>query len=157
VTVLAPEAIAISHYLRRLLEPPLLEEIRARTADTAEKVRWMDDSERIFRNIPCPFLDGRGWCIIHPVRPLTCRALSSVDAGQCREVLDAQSRGEDEPLLVNLRQKLLMDETFRRIAAGLGRQGLDDRGYELAAAVATLLEQPGLPERFLAGEPKLLS
>ncbi|WP_052263266.1 YkgJ family cysteine cluster protein [Geobacter pickeringii] len=141
VTVLFPEAVAIAAYLRTAMDAEEREELAAAIEGTAGMVRWMDDAERIRRHIPCPFLDRSGRCRIHPVRPLTCRAVTSTNPGACRRALDAVAGGDDEgePLLMNLFQKFLLETAFRGVAKGLARRGLDDRGGELTQSMAELL------------------
>jgi Fe-S-cluster containining protein len=41
--------------------------------------------------VPCPLLDESGLCVVHPSRPLPCRAVLSADAAACR----AWREGED--------------------------------------------------------------
>ena len=142
VTVLFPEAVAIAEYLRTSCDKGERAALAAAVGDTARMVRWMDDAERIRRHIPCPFLDPGGRCRIHPVRPLTCRAVTSTDPGACRRALDAAGGDEEEPLLMNLFQKFLVDTAFRGVAEGLARLGLDDRGGELTQALAVLMQGP---------------
>ena len=151
VTVLLPEAIAIAAYLDQTYSGEGLASLKKRIADTATRVRWMDDEERIRAGIPCPFLDGRGWCAIHPVRPLTCRALSSTDPEQCRRALASHGSDEEETIVVNIFQKFLMEETFRGLATALERAGHDTTGRELCRSVTRCLQCPDLADDFLAG------
>lgn len=151
VTVLIPEAIAIAAYLEEVCGSAELQLVKIRTTEAASRVRWMDDDERIRAGIPCPFLDGREWCAIHPVRPLTCRALSSTDPEQCRRTLASHGWGEEETIVSNIFQKFLMEETFRALSAAMEKSGLDITGRELSRSVARCLQEPGLADDFLAG------
>ncbi|RNC66695.1 MAG: YkgJ family cysteine cluster protein [Desulfuromonadales bacterium] len=155
VTVLIPEALAIAAHLRDSFGPEGAERWRLTLGETARAVRWMDDADRVRADIPCPFLDEKNHCVIHPLRPLTCRALTSTDPARCRSALDALASGREEPLLTNLFQKFLMEMTFRGIADGLERRGLDTMGRELCRAVAHSLESPTLVNEFLAGRRTL--
>ena len=152
VTVLLPEAIAIAAYLEEVLGSAELELVTIRTAEAASRVRWMDDDERIRAAVPCPFLDRRGWCAIHPVRPLTCRALSSTDPEQCRRALASHGSDEEETIVVNIFQKFLMEETFRALSAAMERAGLDVTGRELSRSVTRCLQDPRLADDLLAGK-----
>lgn len=152
VTVLLPEAIAIAAYIEDTCSGEELTSLTMRIAATAERVRWMDDEERIRAGIPCPFLDGRGWCIIHTVRPLTCRALSSTDPEQCRRALESRCSDEEEVIVSNLFQKFLMEETFRALSAAMERSGLDITGRELSRSVVRCLRDPRVADDFLAGK-----
>ncbi|QSV45968.1 YkgJ family cysteine cluster protein [Geobacter benzoatilyticus] len=149
VTVLLPEAIAIARYVTGAGNG--LSHLKQRIADTASRVRWMDDGERISAGIPCAFLDERGWCVIHPVRPLTCRALSSTDSQQCRRALASHGSCEEEMIVVNIFQKFLMEETFRALSMALERAGLDISSRELCRSVTRCIQDPHLSDDFLAG------
>lgn len=151
VTVLIPEAIAIARHLAENVPPPALAPLGRRVHETARAVRWLEDDERIRAGHPCPFLDRRGWCTIHPVRPLTCRALTSTDPHRCRDALAAQAAGEYAPLLANLFQKFLLEQTYRGVATGLAQSGLDDSGRELTRSVGRFLGEPELVADFLRG------
>ncbi len=152
VAVLVPEAIAIAEFIRETFVEGALAEMRARVDWLAERVRWVDDEERIRLRIRCAFLDERGWCSIHPVRPLLCRALTSTDPEQCRRALGSGSYDEEEPILQNITQRLIMEGAFRGIGKGLERLGIDNRSMELARAVRTFLDRPALVGDFLGGK-----
>lgn len=151
VTVLLPEAIAIARYVTGMDNGNGRSNLKPRIAETASRVRWMDDDERIRAGIPCPFLDERGWCTIHPVRPLTCRALSSTDQEQCRRALASHGGDDEETIVVNIFQKFLMEETFRALSMALERAGLDTSGRELCRSVTRCLQDQRLAADFLAG------
>lgn len=152
VTVLLPEAIAIAARLEEMGNRNESGAMVSRVADTAARVRWMDEDERIRSGVPCPFLDGRGWCAIHPVRPLTCRALSSTDPEQCRRALASHGSDEEETIVVNIFQKFLMEETFRALSAAMEQAGLDVTGRELSRSVTRCLQDPCLADDLLAGK-----
>lgn len=152
VTVLLPEAIAIAAYLEDTRGREELTPLKMHIAATAARVRWMEDDERIRASVPCPFLDGRGWCAIHPVRPLTCRALSSTDREQCRRALASHGSDEEETIVVNIFQKFLMEETFRALSAAMEKSGFDITGRELSRSVTRCLQDPGVVDDFLAGK-----
>lgn len=151
VSVLLPEAIAIARYVTDPGNGNGRSDLKPLIAEAASRVRWMDDDERIRSGIPCPFLDERGWCIIHPVRPLTCRALSSTDQEQCRRALASQGSCEEEMIVVNIFQKFLMEETFRALSMALERAGLDISSRELCRSVTRCIQDPCLANDFLAG------
>jgi Fe-S-cluster containining protein len=152
VAVLLPEAAAIAHYLLEKLAGEGFAACKGKLDRLAERIRWVDDEERSRRGIPCAFLDERGWCIIHPVRPFLCRALTSADPEQCRQALSSWVFGEEELILMNLSQKFLMDTAFKGVASALDRLGLDSRSYELTSAVRGLLGRPELLGEFVGGK-----
>src|SRR5262249_23652882 len=79
----APEAVAIAEFLRGLT-PEELADTRAQLADEAEYARGLDADTRWREQVPCAFLDDEtGECVIYDVRPLTCRAHTSMSLAQC--------------------------------------------------------------------------
>jgi Fe-S-cluster containining protein len=140
VGTLAVEGAVAAAFLRRRLRP---EEIAGRAAELLrfhDRVRWLEDGERIRAHVRCPFLDDRGGCSIHPVRPLACRALSSLDAADCHRALE--ERGDDGgPGLIrmNLLQKALYDEASGALSEVLERRGLDGRRRDVSGMTGVFL------------------
>jgi Fe-S-cluster containining protein len=151
VAVLLSEAVAIAVYLAASIPPDVLPRLKATLGDTTGKVRWMEDDERRRLGIPCSLLDTRGYCVIHPVRPLLCRSITSTDPRLCREAMDSWE-DEPAPVIMNLGQKFLFDKAFCTLGETLERLGLESRSYELNRAVWNCLIDPELAARFLAGE-----
>jgi Fe-S-cluster containining protein len=137
VSVLTPEAVAIAGYLRRMPQDEFLRVSRS-VEEVALKVRWMEDGERIRRGIGCAFLDSAGKCVIHAVRPMICRSITSTDPRRCREALDE----EEGAVIMNLVHKYLWDEAFLALAKGLDEAGKSSRSRELCAAVTDELARP---------------
>lgn len=150
VAVLLPEAVAIAEYLTANIPPAMLPRMKAILGETAERVRWMEDDERRRLRISCPFLDSRGWCIIHPVRPLVCRSITSTDPDLCEQAMEADP-DEPVPVVMNLVQKFLFDTSFRTLGDTLERLGLESRSFELSRAVWHCLIDPELVTQFLGG------
>ncbi len=119
-----------------------------------DRVRWLEDRERVAERLLCPFLDDDARCTIHPVRPLACRGVSSLDPAECRQALSGDSGDDDgEPGLVrmNLLQKALHDEAFAALREALAERGLDPRCRDVSGMTAAFLADPGLAAAFLAG------
>lgn len=152
VGTLGPEGAAAAAFLRRRLRP---EEAEARAAALLRfhgQVRWQDDGERIRAAVRCPFLDERHGCAIHPVRPLACRALTSLDAAECRRALE--ERGEEEGaglVRMDLLQKALYDAASAALAGVLARRGLDARRRDVSGMTGAFLVEPGRAAAFAAG------
>ena len=120
-------------------------------------MRWLEDGERIHDHLACPLLDEKGRCSIHPVRPLACRGLSSLDAGDCRRAVS--ERGEDGPGSVRmnlLQQKALYDEAIAALAEALRARGLDARCRDISGMTGVFLADPSRASAYVAGEPVLL-
>ena len=152
VTVLLPEAAAIAARLAVMLPAAERAALVARLDYQRMRVRWMDDGERVRRQIGCPFLDGAGSCSIHPFRPLMCRGVTSLDSGLCREALDPTELDVPRAVPMDVVRKSVMAEAFCALARATEESGMDTRGIELAAGVGAFLARPELCARLLAGE-----
>lgn len=152
VAVLFPEAIAISRYMEKCLTEEERVEVRSRLHLLAAATRWLDDEERMFLREACAFLDRRRLCMIHPVRPLLCRAITSTNPDICREAIAMVPLDGQPTVEMNLFQKNLFDAVYQGLGAALREAGLDHRPKRLTSAVLALLEEPALVEDFAAGE-----
>jgi Fe-S-cluster containining protein len=152
VATLPIEGAAAAAYLRRRLPRAEVRRRAATLLDFHDRVRWREDGDRIRSRLACPLLDERGECSIHPVRPLACRGLSSLDAGDCRRAL--AERGEDGPGFVrmNLLQKALYDEALAALAAALRTRGLDARCRDVSGMTGVFLADPARASAYVAGE-----
>jgi hypothetical protein len=117
-------------------------------------VRWVDDAERIRARVRCPFLDARSGCAIHPARPLACRALTSLDAAECRQALDQRGDGDGPGLVrMNLLQRALYDEAASALSEVLARRGLDVRRRDVSGMTGAFLADAARAAAFAAGAP----
>lgn len=151
VAVLLPEAMVIAEWMRERMSQPELEVMEKRLALHRCWTRWMDDDERITKHMTCPFLDEEGSCIIHPVRPLACRGVASLDSNSCREALSPVVTDEARLVVADLLRRAAFDTAFTALARALKSHGLDDRSIELGAGVMAFLENPRRREEFLSG------
>lgn len=151
VTVLPIEAAAIAVRLAGGLTADGLDALIGRLDRQRRTVRWVEDGERVRRQISCPFLDGAGGCSIHPFRPLLCRGVTSPDSALCREALDPSDFDAPHVVPMELVRKTVMDETFRALSRAAAACGMENRGMELAAGVWAFLARPELSGRLPAG------
>ena len=151
VSALIPEVAAIADYLRFSLDVDGVARLRGRIRDVRRRIRWVDPEERRLMGVACPFLDSTGACMVHPVRPLTCRGITSTDPARCRQALATLDPDEAATVEMNLLHKYLMDEAYRGVARALERRRLDSRGVELVAGVGTFLDNRHLLDQFMAG------
>lgn len=151
VTVLLPEASAIATRLAGMLPDKELAGLIGRLDYQRMRVRWMEDGERVRRQIDCPFLDGEGSCSIHPFRPFMCRGITSLDSGLCRESLDPTELDVPRTVPMDMARKSVMDDAFCALARAAEQRGMDGRGIELAAGVGAFLSRPELSGLLLAG------
>jgi len=118
-----------------------------------DRVRWSEDEDRIASRETCPLLERDGRCSIHPVRPLSCRSLSSLDAGDCRRALrERMERDGGGEVRMNVLQQVLYTEAVAVLQMALSRRGLDCRCRDVSGMIGIFLAEPGLARRFLAAE-----
>lgn len=152
VAVLIPEAVAISWFLQRRFSDEALGLLRDRLQALLTKTRWLDDEERLFLREPCAFLDEQGSCMIHVVRPLLCRAITSTDPQACRDEIAMVALNGAPSVEMNLFQKRLVDTVYCELGGALEYLGLDHRPRRLSAAVLALLADPELLALFVFGK-----
>ena len=157
VGVTAPEALTIFDHLQRSRSAPELARLAARVATVHERTRGLSSAERFSPEYPCIFLEA-GRCSIYEVRPLACRGMNSLDAGECETRLrDPETRAEFaskggghlfvEPI-----------RAFRAVSAGLQvalleLYRLDMTPLDLTATMRLLLQdQPSLGDAWMAGQ-----
>jgi Fe-S-cluster containining protein len=151
VTVLLPEAAAIALHLIKTLSPEELTVLTARLERQRRLVRWMEDGERVRRQHRCAFLDESGRCAIHPVRPLACRGLTSLDSQLCRETLDPSNQEAPGDVPMDMVRKTVMEDAFCAMVRAQDASGWGTRGIELCAGVAAFLVRPELLDLMLGG------
>lgn len=135
VAVLEPEVAAITDFLASHLSAAELEELHSQAEDLRLQVFGLVDDERLLLQRSCLFLDAEKSCRIYPVRPLLCRALTSTDAGRCREALAMAAFGEQPSILANLFQQQLFHQAFFALAHALERCGREHRSLTLTEAI----------------------
>ena len=147
VEVTIPEALLVA---AQLLDPA--DRRRAAVLANAKAFRGLDERQRRRTGTPCAFLvDNR--CSVYDDRPLMCRAVMAPAAEGCQAAHAAALAGEPIPLVqlyVVAQYFILGDQSgFRGI---LSDMGLQDDLVELTQAVAAILDDPTLIERWLAGQ-----
>jgi len=153
VGMLAAEGAVAAAWLRARLTPADAAALAARLSVFHDRVRWMEDRERIAAGATCPLLDDERRCSIHPVRPFACRAVSSLDAEDCRSAMSDAGDEDDGPPVVrmDLLQRALWEQALVSLAEGLARERLDARPRDVSGMTAIFLAADGLVPAFLAG------
>lgn len=149
VAILLPEGMVIAQWLRERLSPPELDATQQALRAHRSWVRWMDDEERIIKHMSCPLLDASGSCSIHPVRPLACRGVTSLDSNSCREAFAPIVTDEARLVPADLLRKEAYETAFTSLALALSSNGYDDRSIELGAGVLAFLEHPEYADLFM--------
>jgi len=159
VGVTPPEALAIFDHLSATLPDAELERVAAHVAAHRARTRGLSTAERFSPSHPCAFLDtASGRCTIYAVRPLSCRGMNSLDAGECeRRLRDPEARAAFLAEGVGSHSFMEPIRAFHAVSAGLQLgvgelYGLDMRPLDLSAALDLLLNGPAaLPDEWIAG------
>lgn len=142
-----PEAILVAIELGAPHDPR-----RAAVLANAQAFRGLGEGERRRTGKPCALLVDKS-CSVYENRPLMCRAMMAGDADQCRAAHQAAVAGKPDlpvELFLFAQYFILGDQAGMR---GILRDmGLQDDLVELTQAVAAILGDPGIVDRWLAGE-----
>ena len=151
VSVLLPEAVAIAGWLSMHCSGAGCDAQLKRLQSHALRVRWMEDSERIHRQTLCPFVDAQGSCSIYPVRPLVCRAVTSLDKANCIAALDPHQFDASHAVPMDTLRRMVMDAAFGALARAMNQQPMMSRSIELSNGVTAFLTDPGLVAALISG------
>lgn len=152
VATLGVEGAVAADHLRAVLGAARAAALGAELAAFHDRVRWIEDGERIALGARCPLLDAERRCTIHAVRPLACRSVSSLDAADCRRAMAADPDEEDGRVVrMHLLQRALYLEALAAAGEALARRGLDARRRDVTGMVGAFLVDPALAPAFLAG------
>lgn len=157
VGVTAAEALTIHAHLRATRSADELACFTRHVAELHERARGLSSAERFSPAHPCAFLEA-GSCSIYEVRPLSCRGMNSLDAGECESRLHAPE-GRAEFLAKGHGGHCFLEpiQAFRAVSAGLQLglselYHLDVRPLDLLAVTRLLLEGDAtLGEAWAAG------
>jgi Fe-S-cluster containining protein len=146
VEVTIPEAILIAAHIAA--DDPR----RQRVAEAAATLGGLDDSARARAGKPCPLLvENR--CSVYDDRPLMCRGMMAADAERCRHAYEAATGGNDDTsveIFPVAQYFMLGDQAGMR--GILKDMGLQYDLVEMTRAVAAILADPDIVERWLARE-----
>ena len=151
VAVLLPEALLIAERITGQWADAERGELLQRLVRHSNWARWMDDEERIFRQAFCPLLAVDGSCSIHPLRPLACRGVASLDDASCRQAFDPIVDERDRTVPADLQRRRAYDAAFIAMAGALRQHGMDDRSIELGSGIRAFVEAPELRTLFFSG------
>ncbi len=142
------------------------EAVRQRITANAATIAKLDRENRMPPNLPCAFLVD-GACSVYEARPATCSGYHSLSRERCEEAfqarettqtpgaMDATGASDTVPMLQGLRfVAAALDEG---LDAGLTASGLSNVRIELHTALAALLKNPALIERWRSGRDLMKS
>lgn len=151
VMVLPHEAIALFRYLGSRLAAEEAKGVRQRLLANADEIRKRSEEGRAVTGIPCAFLvDGR--CSAYEARPAACSGYHSLSRERCQSAYESADHSADAiPMLNGLRYiAATLDQGMER---ALTATGLSSERVELHTALAALIRNPGLIERWRRGRP----
>ena len=151
VMVLPHEAIALFRYLGARMPREQAEIVRHRVLENAARIK-----DASTRNEPCAFLvEDR--CTAYDARPSACSGYHSLSRERCERAYEQRSGVPPEgiPILQAMRHvAATLDEGMQQ---GLGAAGLSGARVELHTAVAALLRDPALVQRWRGGRTLIRS
>jgi Fe-S-cluster containining protein len=150
VEVTPPELFLLSDFIAHNFSPQDQDRLGRRLARTLEAQTGKSKVElaRGRRRLPCPLLHRRG-CQAYPVRPLACRAMHALDAGQCRR---AFADGDRTRVSYYNHPGEIIFSVVRGLQAGCAAARLQSGAVNLAWGLQACLLDPTLAARWLLGE-----
>jgi Fe-S-cluster containining protein len=147
VEVTIPEAILIAGELADPTDPR-----RQTMLDTADRFRGRSLIERYRARSPCALLvDNR--CSVYENRPLMCRAMMATDASACHASHLAALDGKDLPVEIFAVAQYFVLGDQAGLRGILRDMGLQYDLVDMTQAVAAILRDPDIIDRWLAREP----
>lgn len=147
VTASAPEILLVLAHIHQTWDAAATQALKRKVKNIDGLTRGLDDEGRAKLRLPCPLLQD-GSCAVHSVRPLSCRALASVDLGACKAAYNnrmATGVPMYEP------QHQIANAVGYGLYAGMVDAGIGVENIELVAALAVGLEQPDIGKAWLHG------
>lgn len=151
VMVFPHEAIALFRYLGSHMPKDQAQLVRQRILDNAAHIAALGREGRTATNLACAFLvDGK--CSAYEARPGTCSGYHSLSREKCEASFDnGGNLPEGIPVLGALRfVAAALDDGMEQ---GLNAAKLDTTRVELNTAVAALIRNPALIQRWRSGRP----
>ena len=146
VMVFPHEAIALFRFLGSRIPPEQAEEVRRRVLENAAPVK-----EGSAAGAACAFLVA-GKCSAYEARPSACSGYHSLSKERCES--SCENRGDPaEGIPVSQAMKHVAASLDDGIQEGLAATGLSRVRMELHTAVAALIRNPALVQRWRAGRP----
>ncbi len=148
LTASPPEILHIAEHLRRTWPAEKLDALRKKLANLDRLTHGKGEEARDAMRLPCPMLEDNS-CGIHAVRPISCRAVASVDVAACRASYDSRMQ---EPVPQVTLQLNAANGIGYGLIAGLTQAGYPLENLEFIAALRIALEEDDAAKRWLDGE-----
>lgn len=148
LTASPPEILFIADHIRTTWPADRVAAIKLKLANLDRLTRGRDAEAREAMRLPCPMLVDNS-CGIHRVRPISCRAVASVDVAACRRSYNSRMR---EPVPQVTQQLNAANGVGYGLTAGLAEAGYPQENLEFIAALRIALEDDDAAKRWLGGE-----
>ena len=124
LTASVPEVLAVLDYIQETFTAAEVAQLKRKDANIDGYTRGLDGEARARLGLPCPLLKD-GSCSVHTVRPLSCRAVASVEMAACRRAHETRMAEPRAPARMAApgRQRGRL-----RALRGVHRQGFPGRG-----------------------------
>ncbi|MBF0379924.1 MAG: YkgJ family cysteine cluster protein [Magnetococcales bacterium] len=137
VSLTYAETFIIGWYVEEKITPGLVKDnIKLNVAQRWQNEDRLDSPARFATGIPCPFLDtGENLCLIHLVRPFSCRWYESLDELACKQPALQNSPKVNIPH--DPRTQQLADAVEKGMLLGFKEQGLSNSNLIMTGALTT--------------------
>jgi Fe-S-cluster containining protein len=151
VDVRAAEVFGILDFVERSFTAEAKARVYAEVRANAAALKNLDESERMTRNVKCPFLT-RGRCTIYAVRPQTCRNYHATNAAGCQQSYEDPENSDIDPDFAPYVYQA-GGAHVEAFSTAVRDAGYDVLAYELNCALDAALSDPRARERFEARQP----
>ena len=122
--------------------------LKTKLANLDRLTHGRDGEAREAMRLPCPMLVDNS-CGIHAVRPISCRAVASVDVAACRRSYDSRMQAPVPQVTLQLNAA---NGVGYGLMAGLAQTGYGLENLEFIAALRIALDDDKAAKRWLDGE-----
>lgn len=140
VDVRAVEVVRILDFVAQNFSAAQKRQLAQEIAANSKVFADLDETERMRRNVKCPFLAG-GRCSIYAARPQTCRNYHATDATGCQQSFEQPDNFDIEPEFAPLVYQV-GGAHVDAFAKAMRDEGFEIDAYELNVALAKALRDP---------------
>jgi len=135
-----PELAILTKFIRSNFKDAQIEVLKNRLAEVLEKTKDMSRFERTASKIDCPLLDqSTRQCSVYTERPLTYRAMHSLDRDACEA--DDATPGKNHPIPQYQSHKVLIQSIAIGLQLGLADNDIEPKELELTSALLLTLSK----------------
>jgi Fe-S-cluster containining protein len=146
VDVRAVEVFSILDFVERTFAPEEKARVYAEVRANSTALNNLDETERMRRNVKCPFLN-EGRCTIYAARPQTCRNYHATSAVGCQQSYEDPDNLDIDPELAPWVYQA-GSAHVDAFSTAMRDAGYDIRAYELNGALDAAMSESAARERF---------